>query len=493
VPPIVHKALASPGQPLNPATRAFMEPRFGYDFSRVRVRSGSTAEQSAEEVSAHAYTVGHDIVFGAGQFAPETPDGRRLIAHELTHVVQQTGWEDGIPAPLVQRQPAPTPTRQEMFPWIGTIRGTWSAALRKEPAKHGNTIADLSRGTFVTVNDRKGGWLHVQATTAEGKEVEGYVSQELVLFNRNDFDESGPIIKDVWRLDQTVPIKGLATDQPNYADRAFRHLLSAPVGPDYTLIPRTDATEQNGISIPKGEFHIDKDPLSTFHAGHNRVYNSRVVAEAVVADLNKLTPDAPHYVYYLRDGIIFPTILSDTTLPNLMPEIRQKSEADRGDNEANADLAFDAAMWYVGARIPIRVGPGKGRLSIPKGRTLSAQEMEIAEKLVSEGRNVTALAESARKGVRTADFIVDGVKTELKTVSDLISKDVSGALGRRILEGAGQGRHIIADVRQQAGMTRDLAERAVRRAFGADKGHRIQQIRVIGKDFDFTVPRLPFP
>jgi hypothetical protein len=91
VPPIVHDVVRSPGEPLDPATRAFMEPRFGQDFSRVRVHSGSAAEQSARGVDAQAYAVGHDIVFGAGRFAPGTHEGRRLIAHELAHVVQQTG------------------------------------------------------------------------------------------------------------------------------------------------------------------------------------------------------------------------------------------------------------------------------------------------------------------------------------------------------------------------------------------------------------------
>lgn len=88
-PPIVHEVLRSPGQPLDPAARVFMEPHFGYDFSGVRVHTGAAAEKSAQEVSAQAYTVGHNIVFGVGRFAPGTPEGRRLIAHELTHVVQQ--------------------------------------------------------------------------------------------------------------------------------------------------------------------------------------------------------------------------------------------------------------------------------------------------------------------------------------------------------------------------------------------------------------------
>jgi outer membrane protein OmpA-like peptidoglycan-associated protein len=89
-PSSVHEVLNSPGQPLDPATRAFMEPRFGQDFSRVQVHSGAAAEQSARDLNANAYTVGHNIVFGSGRFAPETQEGRRLLAHELTHVVQQS-------------------------------------------------------------------------------------------------------------------------------------------------------------------------------------------------------------------------------------------------------------------------------------------------------------------------------------------------------------------------------------------------------------------
>ncbi len=89
-PPIAHDVLRSSGQPLDPATRAFFEPRFGHDFSQVRVHAGALAEQSARKVNADAYTVGHDIVFGSGMFSPTTFEGRRLLAHELTHVVHQS-------------------------------------------------------------------------------------------------------------------------------------------------------------------------------------------------------------------------------------------------------------------------------------------------------------------------------------------------------------------------------------------------------------------
>ncbi|MDA1273066.1 MAG: DUF4157 domain-containing protein [Verrucomicrobia bacterium] len=90
VPPIIHEVLRSPGQPLDAATRSFMEPRFGRDFSAVKVHTDSRAAESAGAVNALAYTVGPHVVFGLGQYAPGTSSGRRLMAHELTHTVQQS-------------------------------------------------------------------------------------------------------------------------------------------------------------------------------------------------------------------------------------------------------------------------------------------------------------------------------------------------------------------------------------------------------------------
>ena len=89
VPGIVHKVLRSPGQPLDSSVRAFMEPRLGHDLSQVRVHIDSQAAESARAVNALAYTVGRDVVFGAGQYVPQTHGGRRLLAHELTHTLQQ--------------------------------------------------------------------------------------------------------------------------------------------------------------------------------------------------------------------------------------------------------------------------------------------------------------------------------------------------------------------------------------------------------------------
>ncbi|HJU74030.1 MAG TPA: DUF4157 domain-containing protein [Gemmatimonadaceae bacterium] len=85
----MHEVLRAPGNPLDATTRAHMEPRFGHDFSSVRVHSGKKAAASARAVDALAYAVGSHIVFDTGQYAPNTSAGRRLLLHELTHVVQQ--------------------------------------------------------------------------------------------------------------------------------------------------------------------------------------------------------------------------------------------------------------------------------------------------------------------------------------------------------------------------------------------------------------------
>lgn len=125
---VVSSGLSGGGQPLDSQTRAFMEPRFGHDFSGVRIHTDAAASQSAEAVAARAYTVGGDIAFRSGEYSPGGSSGRHLLAHELTHVVQQgsagalgaqrspvagrtlgaqrSPMADGLSGAVVQRDPA---------------------------------------------------------------------------------------------------------------------------------------------------------------------------------------------------------------------------------------------------------------------------------------------------------------------------------------------------------------------------------------------------
>ncbi|HME25226.1 MAG TPA: DUF4157 domain-containing protein, partial [Acetobacteraceae bacterium] len=130
-PPIVHEVLREPGQPLAAETRRMMESRFTRAFGDVRVHKDPRAADSAAAVNALAYTVGRHVVFGDGQFAPETMTGQRLLAHELAHVVQQSGGAAG----QVQRDETPA---QEIS-WREQARnkvpyGQWTSA-QKETAE----------------------------------------------------------------------------------------------------------------------------------------------------------------------------------------------------------------------------------------------------------------------------------------------------------------------------------------------------------------------
>ena len=104
------RPLQSPGEPLDAEARADLEPRFGFDLSTVRIHHGGEAPRLAARLSARAFTVGTEIVFAAGQYAPRDSAGRRLLAHELAHVVQQSGA--GVVA--IQRQAASAPSQLEV-------------------------------------------------------------------------------------------------------------------------------------------------------------------------------------------------------------------------------------------------------------------------------------------------------------------------------------------------------------------------------------------
>ena len=112
MPSLVHDVLRSPGQPLDAGTRGHMESRFAHDFSRVRVHTDARAAQSAQSVAARAYTVGNHIVFNHAAYDPRSRGGQQLLAHELTHTVQQAGTPSS-PAPSLEIGPVNSPHEME--------------------------------------------------------------------------------------------------------------------------------------------------------------------------------------------------------------------------------------------------------------------------------------------------------------------------------------------------------------------------------------------
>ena len=138
--PMVHSVLATSGQPLDAATREFFSSRFGHDFANVRVHADAAAAESARSLHALAYTVGGDVVFGAGQYAPGTRAGQQLLAHELAHVVQQTA-SSASAGPSTPRHGDPTPAVTTAK--VGQAHAAHADTIQRQPTSDGPTVRDL--------------------------------------------------------------------------------------------------------------------------------------------------------------------------------------------------------------------------------------------------------------------------------------------------------------------------------------------------------------
>jgi Domain of unknown function (DUF4157) len=216
------RALRGHGQPLSPEDREFMESRFGYSFDAVRVHTGPAADEAAIALGARAFTLGHEVVFAEGHYLPGTTGGRRLLAHELAHVVQQGQAPRGkgpVPAVTLTEQPRLVQRweglehrkvgnrAQGEFPFRGTIL-TDMTALRATPRKdpdapHGNTKADILGGATVLVLGMERGWMQVlvesgkaqdkQGSIVSAATMTGYVSHELITKSGEIFDSKLPL------------------------------------------------------------------------------------------------------------------------------------------------------------------------------------------------------------------------------------------------------------------------------------------------------------
>jgi hypothetical protein len=143
VPPLVQETLSSPGQPLDAGTRAFMERRLGHDFSKVRIHSDEKAAASAQAVNALAYTVGRDVVFGAKHYTTSTLPGMRLLAHELTHVVQQDRGKSVPTAAFADarlEQAAEKAAQQITGAEPITVHGTSVPAIARQPRSTSESV-----------------------------------------------------------------------------------------------------------------------------------------------------------------------------------------------------------------------------------------------------------------------------------------------------------------------------------------------------------------
>jgi hypothetical protein len=180
----VNDVLAATGRPLDTATRGFMEPRFGHDFSQVRIHSDPAAAGSADAIAARAYTVGHHVVFGRGEYQPGTADGRRLLAHELVHVTQQNASgarQDGVvqrdekkPDPKVAALKAALVTTYELSAVTDTKDAQWKEPELEKMKRALARIPAAERGAIKGVELRR-----VVTTTEFGNIASGLFKQQI--------------------------------------------------------------------------------------------------------------------------------------------------------------------------------------------------------------------------------------------------------------------------------------------------------------------------
>ena len=272
---LVASTLAAGGAPLRSETRRNMEPLFGHDFGQVRVHTGDMAARSAQQTQARAFTVGNDIVFGAGKYAPQTRDGDRLLAHELTHVVQQSGGGSAaemgpltlardFELPLVPKaQNAPAEREKDAFPEADKqrARATVIAPLRA-------AATQLGAGEKADVASVLRHLRPMRAATSGVKWPEGVLPDVQASLDELDGDKillesiklsSGEAVfraRRHWadaRRELAIAKATLrkARDVPKAPDAQEREGLSQDVNAVIALSAQIDATTQDLVKAPK--------------------------------------------------------------------------------------------------------------------------------------------------------------------------------------------------------------------------------------------------
>jgi hypothetical protein len=245
VPPIVGRVLDTSGAPLDPGARSFLEPRFGHDFSGVRVHDDARAGESAKDVRAHAYTVGDHIVFAPGKYAPRSREGLHLLAHELAHTRQQAGLrrsaadvQMGGPSDIHLEHEAEAAARVVMAgPSQAGVtshlsRSRSPVVLRAEAAPAPEAATDLVPAPdFREWNPKLPTWLtqeDVDAWAAPQRDIWAFRLKKLVLPG-----QKGPVLE-TWQK------------------RAQENKLQAVVGPDGTIKEATvNTTEKRRFWLEK--------------------------------------------------------------------------------------------------------------------------------------------------------------------------------------------------------------------------------------------------
>jgi hypothetical protein len=336
----VDEVLGSPGQPLDAATRAFMEQRFEHDFSNVRVHTDADAALAARQINAQAYTAGSHVVFADNQFSPVTSEGQRLLAHELAHVVQQ-------------QRGGSSPPRQEGAALESAADAAAAAAVSGHGPVHvaGASAPGIARqpapgllrlSTGIEPRSLRGS-LDAEALSEAALRQEIQLIEEWLNANPGDSWELNHLRLELDRLQLALEKKehvDVPLEKPNlpdiknsprYIDNLFESVEFHELNGAFTFSWHEGGKEKT-LTIPLHEV-IQDDSASFFPLWELHKSKDEAVAQVYMWGLS--SPKTQFYSFYERsDGIIMPTSFSIASTPEfhkLWPGLRRQFAASLAD------------------------------------------------------------------------------------------------------------------------------------------------------------------
>jgi hypothetical protein len=475
-------ALADSGRPLERALRGEMEQRFDHDFSAVRIHSGPEAERSARDLGALAYTVGTDVVLGAGALSPGSRPGRRLIAHELTHVVQQS--RPGGRGVRVQRAPAQaggSETTEFVRPNVSIALSILQRARElacNEPAdlvgaydlvagleEWMDEVANISRReeAFHSL-----GFAKETAMLTTGHSVDAVTSlrRQIALWERGSDGPDPPMHRPQWDYRIGEFEVGMEFLEVLTGERTLEQTAAPAIeeGALTTIDLLVSSMPVVGTALMIGEVIAGRDLAGHKLSGLQRAILGGV---AILSELPLLihaagaTTDAARLAALSRTEVSVLRDLSQARAAALVAGARSLTASDKdllkrfarivkaGGKLSAKDLVKanellgkmnEAGMVAEALERNAAKLKGATGLVVEEGAQLRESERQVGEKLLRTGRFKQGLALKAQpdlKGVKTADFVMDG---QLVDAYEPKSPEI-----RKVIEG-------IADYHRQAGI-----------------------------------------
>ncbi len=456
VPSIVHDVLRTSGQPLDGATRAFMEPRFRHDFSQVRIHTDRKAAESAHAVNARAYTAGHHIVIAERQHMPSSTSENRLLAHELAHVVQQGQSKGAVQATIR--------TQQEMTSY--RIQRDLASDIRKESGRPASERTPGLLGQLETTARTEadaafqktiGGTQLAVGVTGRATQIINHVSLELSRLEsaraRGYQQAVSAIIgsltmsndqasafwrafagNTLWALSGLVPLLGPvfggariagltagaggvlnASVVRNFLNTEGRTLASTLVG----LVGAETAQFSSGVPSSAPNLPATMQVIQTKFTDINTRIMTHYRSEAFALTLNFLNafpsflnpgnqaPMNPNWVENFVKGCVMETLLDDLNKEGMLDQSNHTIDTGRAQQLAKVDLTNNLAdEWFSNQAVSIGLGARAGVLQIELADQFPDTKMFriVGGEIVGKGADVELLRQSlANRELKSID------------------------------------------------------------------------------------------